>query len=152
VRALSIRQPWAFAIAAGFKPIENRSTTTTYRGPLALHAALTLDAPTFPFQTSSGRDAGRALDQLGWRDGFWDARTGDATGHPLLALGAVIAIADLVDVCTTGATGCACGPWAVPSQRHWRLANVRPLPRPIPWKGALGLWRIPDEVVSRASA
>lgn len=38
MKALSIRQPWAHLIIHG-KPIENRSWSTTYRGPLLLHAA-----------------------------------------------------------------------------------------------------------------
>jgi hypothetical protein len=32
----------------------------------------------------------------------------------------------------------------------WVLANVRPLPRPLPWKGAQGLWNIPDEAIAKA--
>lgn len=30
------------------------------------------------------------------------------------------------------------------------LANVRPLPKPLPWKGAQGLWNIPDEAIRKA--
>lgn len=42
--ALSIRQPWAFAIAAGWKPVENRSWRRDnpglrFRGPFAIHAS-----------------------------------------------------------------------------------------------------------------
>ncbi len=36
---LTIRQPWAWAIVAGFKIIENRSWRTHYRGPLAIVAS-----------------------------------------------------------------------------------------------------------------
>jgi len=28
----------------------------------------------------------------------------------------------------------------------WRLENVRRLPEPIPAKGALGIWALPDDV------
>jgi hypothetical protein len=41
MRALSIRQPWASLIIAGVKNIENRSWTTSYRGPLLIHASTT---------------------------------------------------------------------------------------------------------------
>lgn len=37
--ALSIRQPWAYLIAAGIKDIENRDWPTKVRGPFAIHAA-----------------------------------------------------------------------------------------------------------------
>lgn len=38
--ALTVRQPYAWLIVAGFKPIENREWSTTYRGPLLIHAAV----------------------------------------------------------------------------------------------------------------
>lgn len=38
MKALSIRQPWAWCILHG-KPVENRSWWTPYCGPLLLHAA-----------------------------------------------------------------------------------------------------------------
>lgn len=40
MRALSIRQPWAWAITYGWKPVENRKWSTRYRGPVAIHAGL----------------------------------------------------------------------------------------------------------------
>ncbi len=36
--ALSIRQPWAWLIVHGYKPIENRTWATTYRGNFLIHA------------------------------------------------------------------------------------------------------------------
>lgn len=38
-RALSIRQPWAWAILLGSKDVENRSWKTSYRGRFWVHAA-----------------------------------------------------------------------------------------------------------------
>ncbi len=43
MKALSIRQPWAWLIVQGYKDIENRSWPTDYRGPLLIHASKTLD-------------------------------------------------------------------------------------------------------------
>jgi hypothetical protein len=42
MKALSIRQPWAWLIVAGHKDIENRSWATNYRGPLLIHAGRAL--------------------------------------------------------------------------------------------------------------
>ena len=39
-----------------------------------------------------------------------------------------------------------CSDWSAWGQCHWLLDNVRPLPDPVPCKGMLGLWRLPDEV------
>lgn len=40
MKALSIRQPWAFAITHGYKPVENRTWPTRYRGPILVHAGV----------------------------------------------------------------------------------------------------------------
>ena len=37
--ALSIRQPWAWLIVNGHKPIQNRPWDCGYRGPLLIHAS-----------------------------------------------------------------------------------------------------------------
>jgi hypothetical protein len=39
VKAISVRQPWAWLLIHGGKSIENRDWYTGYRGPLAIHAA-----------------------------------------------------------------------------------------------------------------
>jgi hypothetical protein len=39
VKAISIRQPWAWLIIAGVKPIENRTWPTKVRGRVLVHAA-----------------------------------------------------------------------------------------------------------------
>jgi len=38
-KALSIRQPWAWAIINAGKDIENRTWATKFRGPVCIHAA-----------------------------------------------------------------------------------------------------------------
>lgn len=43
MKTLSIRQPWAWLIVHGYKPIENRSWGTQIRGPFFVHAGLTFD-------------------------------------------------------------------------------------------------------------
>jgi len=39
LRAISVRQPWAWAIVQGLKPWENRPRRFNYRGPLLIHAS-----------------------------------------------------------------------------------------------------------------
>ncbi len=43
MKALSIRQPWAWLIAHGHKPVENRSWPTSHRGDTLIHAAQAFD-------------------------------------------------------------------------------------------------------------
>lgn len=38
MKALTIHQPYAWAILAGLKPVENRTWSTSHRGPLLIHA------------------------------------------------------------------------------------------------------------------
>jgi hypothetical protein len=44
VKALSIRQPWAWLIVNGHKDVENRSWSTTHRGEFLIHAGKTMTA------------------------------------------------------------------------------------------------------------
>lgn len=39
MKALSIKQPWAWLIVNGFKTIENRTRRTHFRGPFLVHAS-----------------------------------------------------------------------------------------------------------------
>jgi len=39
MKALSIRQPWAWLVVNGWKNIENRERRFSHRGPLLIHAA-----------------------------------------------------------------------------------------------------------------
>lgn len=39
MKALSIQQPWAWAIVKRDKRVENRTWPTTYRGPVLIHAS-----------------------------------------------------------------------------------------------------------------
>ena len=43
MKALSIRQPWAWLIIYGGKDVENRSWKTNYRGEFLVHAAKLID-------------------------------------------------------------------------------------------------------------
>lgn len=45
MKALTVRQPWAWLIVNGYKPVENRTWATTYRGPVLIHAAASLADP-----------------------------------------------------------------------------------------------------------
>jgi hypothetical protein len=133
MKALTLTQPSATLVATGAKRVETRSWGTRYRGELAIHAAkrfppaartVCLDTPFFEALT---HDRGRtsALD---------------------LPLGAVIATAELVEIVPVGPGQLRLGEQELAfgdyreGRYAWFLANVKPLPEPIPARGALGLW------------
>lgn len=113
--ALTVRQPWAWAIIHAGKDVENRTWPTEHRGPLAIHAGQQLDA--------SGAGFLKRLDFYPCDDE--------------LLRGAVIGIVDVVD-CVRNHDS----PWADDGQYHWVLHNPRPLPEPIPYRGMQGLFTV----------
>jgi hypothetical protein len=119
MKALTIQQPWAWAIAAGHKTVENRTWPTSYRGPLAIHAG----------KSTAWEVPGR--------------REIEALGIPVpanLTKGVILGVCDLVDVVRYDrcrelhADPWAGGPWC------WRLENFRALDEPFPCRGAQGLF------------
>lgn len=44
----------------------------------------------------------------------------------------------------------SCSDWAAQDQWHWELENPRPFVTPIPYKGAQGLFDVPDHVIAAA--
>lgn len=138
VRGLTIRPPWAWAIAFGSKRVENRTCATPYRGLLAIHAGADID---WDAPDSAWAAAGLAPHRSGPR-GPWRAT---------LPPGAVITVADLVgchddqpSALPRDGSG-RCSPWAVIGAWHWELEDMRPLREPVPCRGMLGLWRLPED-------
>lgn len=56
MKALSIRQPWAWLILHGGKDCENRPWRTTHRGPLLIHASKTVDREAYAQLRARGVD------------------------------------------------------------------------------------------------
>lgn len=47
MKALTVRQPWAWLLVNGVKDVENRSWITKHRGPLLVHAAKSVPSESF---------------------------------------------------------------------------------------------------------
>lgn len=126
-RGLTLRQPWASAITHLGKRVENRSWTSCYRGPVALHAG------------KAAPDAQLLADM--------ETVFGSRLLPSCLPRGGVVAVAELVDVHYATAPACLCSPlWAEPRAYHWVLADVHVLPELVPCRGGLKLWRLPDDL------
>jgi hypothetical protein len=61
LRALSLKQPWAWLVVNGYKDIENRSWRTTHRGPLLIHASRSNQLLTLDFKAEIKRAYGIEL-------------------------------------------------------------------------------------------
>jgi hypothetical protein len=116
-RVLSIRQPWAWAIATGRKKVENRSWNTPYRGTVYIHAS----SRTEKFQNE-------------WLYQTFRIRVPDD-----LPNSAIIAIAELQDV-VTRRNSKRFGRW-LEGKFGFVLSNVKALRKPIRMHGKLGLFR-----------
>ena len=138
MKALSIRQPWAWAIIHAGKDIENRTWWTYYRGPVLIHAAKGMTRDEFEDFVDTYAHIRR----------LWSAE------HPFgperyprlmpafeaLRRGGIVGKARIADCVSSSPSPWFFGPYG------FVLADVEPLPfRPL--KGALGFFDVlPDDV------
>lgn len=141
MKALTLHQPWASLVAIGAKRIETRSWCTNYRGPLAIHAGKSTEHIHVVLHDD---DFTNALGAAG------------ILNHPNPTFGAVVAVCRLADCLPTKAVGCFPGVFEdypeldtamertfgdyTPGRWAWVLDCVEPLEKPIPARGAQGLW------------
>lgn len=133
MKALSIRQPWAWAILHAGKDIENRdwrprNPGRRFRGPFLIHA-------------SSGMTLAEWEECLTTLHAISEVRA-FANGLVLPAMsdlprGGIVGVAEIVDVVERSASPFFFGPVGLV------IRNARPLPfRPL--KGQLGFFEVPD--------
>jgi activating signal cointegrator 1 len=162
MRAISLWQPWASAIAVGAKRVETRHWSTDYRGPLAIHAAKRRVVDELIHYHSCWNWQG-AMRPLGWTWG------NDEHVPYSLPLGAIVATCRLVDCRPTESFSLAelrtprrptgetsdlfdwteeqMGNFAL-GRFGWVLVDIKALPAAIPFKGAQGFFNVPDELVA----
>jgi activating signal cointegrator 1 len=153
MRAISLWQPWASLIALGAKTIETRSWRTNYRGEIAI--AATLSVP--KLWRASAEQLVRRRELTPYLDprGFWPV---GSVYLEELPKGAIVARAELVDCVRTDTWegqdhingrplerlvgNFARGRWA------WILEDIKGLAEPIPVRGGLGIWIVPEETAA----
>lgn len=145
IKAISLWQPWASLMAIGAKELETRSWATRYRGPLAIHAAKRWRIEQEDFF---------------WREPYRSALAEAGFDNPNdLPLGCVLSVGNLVALYRTEKVRVRLqaagrddelafgnykdGRWA------WHLEDMKALKKPLPQKGAQGLWywKVPDRLV-----
>lgn len=122
MKALSIRQPWAWLIVHGFKPVENRTWPTKVRGPVAIHAGQQFD--------QAGLET--LLAYMPWLRQHLPQQ---------YDLGGIVGVAELTDCVTQHHSPFFTGPYG-----HV-MSSARPVPF-IRYRGVLGYFDIPDELLA----
>lgn len=176
MKVLTLTQPYATLISLGAKTIETRSWATSYRGPLAIHAA-----------AGYGKGGAKAHKALCGTEPFCSVLNAACEAHydaldksrgvlramaesPFMPMGAIVATCELLgceligydwpdnqQIAYTGRWGRAYhGHKLTPQERAfgdytpgrfaWLLGNIKALPEPIPCKGKLGLWNYEGEL------
>lgn len=159
--AITLWPEWAWAICYLGKATENRSwypPRELIGRRLAIHAGAYVGGRKAQAAAAEAVDAvSRMAGFAGWRITTHSDRRGPfaieavrlreraattfaADGPHLAGFGsvptsAVVAVATLASVDDEDRT-----PWDVPGEWHWRLADVVVLDRPVPMRGAQGLW------------
>jgi len=126
MKAISIRQPWAELILQGRKSIELRTWETKIRGRIAIHAGKKVKQA--------------ACEQYG-------------LDPAILPRGALVGYVDIAEVIQFDEQT-----WEELRNEHlaaggfpgdlvgWRLANPERLPEPVPMRGRMGFFNVPDDL------
>lgn len=120
MKCLSVKQPWASLICMGLKDVENRSwRPKTAPGRILIHAGASIDK-------------------------YAQDEAEDIVGHSLpdLPRGAIIGYVDVYDF-----TEHSDSVWA--GERHgsewkWKLRDAKMFKKPIPYKGQLSIFTVPE--------
>ena len=124
MRALSIQQPWAWAILNG-KPVENRTWPTRFTGPFLIHASQKFDYDGYRFILEH-RYSLFALKEIPARDSF--------------QFGGFVGKSRIIDCVSWHESPFFFGPWG------FVLKDSVPIDF-IPYKGKLGFFTVPDDIV-----
>lgn len=128
MKALSIRQPWAWLIVNGHKDIENRSWPTRFCGEFLVHASKGMTRAEY-----DDVDLMIALDER--------LRHVRLPAFEQLERGGIVGRASIF-----GCVSYSSSPWFFGPQ-GFVLRNALPLPF-VPFKGALGFFEVPDALVT----
>ncbi len=121
MKAISVRQPWAWAIFHG-KPVENRSWPSRYTGPLLIHASKTFDHIGYH-----------------WLLKHRELLTGSPPHPDNYKFGGIIGKVVMVNCVAYLRSPFFAGPWG--------FVFENPQEQPfIPYRGQLGIFNVPDDI------
>lgn len=126
MKALAVRQPWAWCIISGGKDIENRDWRTRYRGTVLIHASAGMTRREYEEAAYAAKMAQ-----------FSNGETQYVPEFDQLQRGGIIGQVDIVDCVTASAS-----PWFF-GEYGFVLENPKPLPFALT-KGMLGFFDVPN--------
>lgn len=137
MKAITIHQPWATALAVGIKKFETRPRRSNHRGPIAIHAGLTMN-----------EEALGDLMDIDWGSYIQRplSRKWSLVGPQDFTQGAIIAVGELTDclemddalIAAQSQTELRMGHWE-PGRFAYQFENITPV-GPFPASGKQGLW------------
>jgi hypothetical protein len=131
MKAISIRQPWAWLIVNGYKDVENRTWPTNFRGRILIHAGKGMTRDEYEDAQETALDAGIA-------DGVLPA-------FKQLERGGIVGVATIANCIHPNKRT---SPWHMGSQFGFHMVNAQPLPF-VPCCGQLGIFDI-EEAAAQA--
>ncbi len=131
MKAISIRQPWAWLIVQGYKTVENRTWATRIRGEILIHAGKAADREDEKIIREVCAELGVDMPEK-------------------LDRGGIVGVVDIVD-CTLEPTDETDLDWHEPGVYAWILRNPRPLPF-VPYPGKLNFINVPDELIDHSAS
>ncbi len=127
MRCISIRQPFAWLVAIGIKDVENKERSTRFRGRILIH-------------TGQNRD---------FLDKFLEDNSNQNFEPDWFPLGAIIGAADLVD-CQEMNETLEGNVWSG-GPKCYIFRNPHWFQKPIPCKGQVTLFPVPNEISGRVT-
>ena len=135
MKTLSIKNPWAWLIASGYKDVENRTWKTNFRGTFLIHVSQKWalgNSGTFSFLNQQQHESLPV---------FAQSRMHTQTGMPTSA---IIGQVNLVN-CVQNSQSI----WAEPEHWHWVLENPVFFTRHVPdVKGKLSFWEFDESKIA----
>lgn len=131
MKALTLRQPWAWMVVHGGKLIENRTWNTSFRGRFLIHAAKGMTTAEYVEAELFGLSVNPKMRLPTARD---------------LRFGGIVGMAAIEGVQEPDEW--EPGDWHMSGQYGFLLRDVRPLPF-VPCRGMLGFWEVPRAVLDR---
>lgn len=146
-RALTLWQPWAWLVAHGHKPIENRSpgfAHKSFRGWFWIHAGKLSDRDEKRVANGEATDAWLAAHDFCCQHNFLGMPAlDDASMH----FGAIIGRARIIGVIEPHPREPV--RWHMPDQYGFILADATALKTPVPCRGYQAFWRVTASVLEQ---
>lgn len=169
MKALTLRHPWAFAIAFLGKDVENREWDERLAELMGIHAQvgqrIAIHGGAAPERPKRGKHWETLAPSNLWRQHcedlqavhrLLDGQLPDAAARYLASRYPGQKLTPEHFICTgviatatvQRLTRASTSPWAVPGQLHIELADVQVLPNPVQCTGKQGLWDLGDDLTA----